>query len=57
MLRPLIDQWRKPAFEDFLPRTAWSLLSAYTYVAKNRQQLYPNKAANEVMKFQNLLAV
>lgn len=57
MLRPLIDQWRTPAYEDFLPRTAWSLLSAYTHVAKNRQRLYPNRAALEVMQFQNLLAV
>lgn len=57
MLRPLIDQWRQPAFPDFLPRTAWSLLSAYTYVAKNRQRAYPNKGALEAMQFQKLLAV
>lgn len=55
MLRPLIDQWRQPAFPDFEARNAWSLLSAYTYVAKNRQRRYPNKASLEVMQFQSLL--
>lgn len=57
LLRPLIDQWRQPAFAEFLPRTAWSMLSAYTHVSKNRQRRFPNKAALEVMQFQNLLAV
>ncbi len=57
LLRPLIDQWRVPAFEDFLPRTAWSLLSAFTHIVKDRQHRYPNKASLEVMQFQTFLAV
>jgi hypothetical protein len=56
LLRPLLDQWRQPAFPDFVPRTAWSLLSAYTYIAKDRQKRYPNQAAIEAMQFQDLLA-
>ena len=55
MLRPLLDEWRKPAFEDFTDRTAWSLLAAFTHMAKSRQRRYPLRAALEVMKFQSLL--
>lgn len=33
-LREVVDQWRKPAYPDFEPRTAWSLFNAYTYVLK-----------------------
>ena len=55
LLRPLLDEWRKPTFEDFTDRTAWSLLAAFTHVAKPRQRRYPLKAALEVMKFQALL--
>jgi hypothetical protein len=57
MLRPLLDEWREPSFEEFQSRTAWSMLSAYTHIAKDRQSRYPNKAAWEVMQFQQLLAV
>lgn len=56
MLRPLLDEWRHPSFEEFEPRTAWSMLSAYTHIAKERQRRYPHRAAYEVMQFQNMLA-
>lgn len=56
LLRPLLDEWRKPTYEDFTDRTAWSMLSAFTHIAKDRQQHYPNKAAWEVMQFQALLS-
>jgi hypothetical protein len=56
MLRPLLDEWRTPSFEEFEPRTAWSMLSAYTHVVKDRQLRYPHRAAHEVMQFQHLLA-
>lgn len=55
-LRPLLEEWRNPSFEEFEKRTAWSMLSAYTHVAKNRQRRYPHRAAYEVMQFQNMLA-
>jgi hypothetical protein len=55
-LRPLLDEWRNPSFEEFEPRTGWSMLSAYTHIAKDRQLRYPHRAAYEVMQFQNLLA-
>lgn len=56
LLRPLLDEWRKPSFEEFQDRTAWSMLAAFTHVVKARQRRYPNKAAWEVMQFQALLA-
>ena len=57
LLRPLLDEWRKPTFEEFEDRTAWSMLAAFTHVAKERQRRYPNKAAWEVMQFQAILVV
>jgi hypothetical protein len=56
LLRPLLDEWRKPTFEEFQSRTAWSMLAAFTHVVKDRQRRYPNKAAWEVMQFQAILA-
>lgn len=56
LLRPLLQEWRKPSFEDFEARTAWSMLAAYTHIVKDRQRRYPGKAAWEVMQFQALLA-
>ena len=56
LLRPLLDEWRKPTFEEFEDRTAWSMLAAFTHVVKERQRRYPSKAAWEVMQFQAILA-
>jgi hypothetical protein len=56
-LRPPIGQWRQTAYEEFLLRIACSMFSAYKYVAKNRQSKFFNKAALEVMQFQNLQTV
>ena len=55
LLRPLLDEWRQPTFEEFRHRTAWSMLAAFTHIAKERQRRYPQKAAWEVMQFQSLL--
>ena len=56
MLRPLLNEWRNPSFKEFEKRSAWSMLSAYTHIAKDRQRRYPNRAAYEVMQFQRMLA-
>jgi hypothetical protein len=56
MLRPLLNEWRNPSFEEFEDRNPSSMLSAYTHIAKDRQRRYPHRAAYEVMQFQNLLA-
>ena len=59
LLRPLLDEWRHPSFEEFSTghRTLWSMLAAFTHIAKERQRLYPQKAAWEVMQFQALLTM
>ena len=31
----VLEEWRKPSHEDFLPRNAWSLFNAFTEVYKN----------------------
>jgi hypothetical protein len=31
---PVLNQWRKPAHEDFAPRTAWSLFNGFTETMK-----------------------
>lgn len=33
-LKPVLEEWRTPTYEDFKPRTAWSLFNAYTEVLK-----------------------
>jgi hypothetical protein len=33
-LRPVLDQWRQPAYPDFAPRTMWSLFNAFTHILK-----------------------
>jgi hypothetical protein len=55
LLRPLIEQWREPTYEEFKPRTAWSLINCFTHVMKDRQKEQPVQAAVETMRFQNLL--
>ena len=56
LLRPLLDEWRKPTFDDFKERTAWSMLAAFTHIVKSRQRRYPNRTALDVMQFQSLLS-
>ena len=55
LLRPLLDEWRKPTFDEFQERTAWALLAAFTHIVKPRQRRYPNRTALDVMQFQSLL--
>ena len=57
LLRPLLDEWRQPSFDEFSTghRTLWSMLAAFTHIAKERQRRYPQKAAWEVIQFQTLL--
>ena len=56
LLRPLLAEWRKPSFEEFNDRTAWSMLAAFTHIVKSRQRRYPNRTALDVMQFQSLLS-
>jgi hypothetical protein len=49
-----IEEWRKPALEDFQPRTAWSLFNAFTSALKERQS-NPAQFAALTMRVYRLL--
>jgi hypothetical protein len=54
-LPKVIQEWRKPSFEEFQPRTAWSLLNAFTTVLRDRAQKNPAHFAVQSMRLNALL--
>jgi hypothetical protein len=55
-LLPLaLRQWREPAFEDFRPRTLWSLYNAATFALAGRQQSDPQAFAARTIRLSQLL--
>ena len=55
-LPKVLHEWRQPAHEAFQPRTAWSLLNAFTEVAKTRFQSNPTLAAAQTIRLNKLFA-
>lgn len=53
MLMPLWNEWKEPSFEEFRPRTAWSLMNAMTTVWRERMKQRPIEAAMETMQMRN----
>ena len=51
----VIREWRAPSFEEFEPRTAWSLLNAFTTVLSERAQSQPAQFAVQTMRLNALL--
>ena len=51
----VIQEWRKPSFEEFQPRTAWSLLNAFTTVLKDRAEKNPAQFAVQTIRLNSLL--
>ncbi len=51
----VIEAWRTPAFEEFAPRTRWSLLNALTGVLGERQRGNPQLFASLTMRLQSLV--
>lgn len=47
-------EWKEPRFKEFEPRTAWSLLNAFTYVVKRTPPLLQ---MDRIEQFRNLLPV
>jgi len=45
-------EYNSPRFDDFRPRTMWSLFNAFTYVVKMDP---PHRQMDEIYKFRNLL--
>lgn len=56
-LQPVIDEWQKPSYSEFEPRTAWSLHNAFTHVLKARQRTSPQRAALQAIQLNRLLAL
>ena len=51
-----IKEWRTPSFEEFQPRTAWSLFNAVTFAIGNRAKTNPQTHAHLTIKFGSLLS-
>lgn len=51
----VIQEWREPSFEEFQPRTAWSLLNAFTTVLRDRAQKNPAQFAVQTMRLNSLV--
>jgi hypothetical protein len=54
-LPKVLDAWRNPPHEEFLPRTAWSLVNAFTEVAKERFGRNPTMASAGTIRLNLLL--
>jgi hypothetical protein len=51
----VISEWRNPSFEDFQPRTLWSLLNAFTTILGERHQSNPQQFASLTIGLQAFL--
>lgn len=51
----VLKEWREPSFEEFRPRTAWSLLNAFTAALRERAQRQPAQFAVQTMRLNALL--
>jgi hypothetical protein len=55
-LARIIREWRKPTFAEFEPRTAWSLISAFTTVLGERAQRNPSEYSIQTMRLNSFVA-
>lgn len=54
-LPKVIKEWRNPSFEEFQPRTVWSLMNAFTTVLGPRAVKQPHRYAVQTMRLHRLL--
>ncbi len=52
----VLREWREPSFPDFVDRTAWSLMNAFTFALKARAVTNPTQFAAITMRLGALLA-
>lgn len=53
----VLKEWRQPRFEEYQPRTAWSLFNSFTDVlGRTRENTHPAQAALTTMRLRRLLA-
>jgi hypothetical protein len=55
LLPQVIGEWRKPSFQEFEPRTLWSLFNSFTTVLAPVAKRNPQRFASLTMKLQHLL--
>jgi hypothetical protein len=55
LLPRVIKEWRHPTFEEFEPRTVWSLFNAFTTVLGERQRTNPQQFASLTIRLQEML--
>ena len=55
LLPRVIEEWRTPSFEEFAPRTLWSLFNAFTTCLAERQRTDPQRFAALTIRLQDLL--
>lgn len=55
-LKAVAAEWKEPRHEEFRPRTAWSLVNAFTEQAKGRQAKNPADAADRTMRLAGVMA-
>jgi hypothetical protein len=54
-LPKVIHEWRNPAHAEFQPRTAWSLVNAFTSALRERSVKQPQDYAHQTMRLNGLL--
>jgi hypothetical protein len=54
-LPKVLHEWRNPAYEEFAPRTVWSLFNAFTSALKERAVVQPHAFAVQTMQLNGLL--
>lgn len=54
-LPDVIKKWREPSFEEFQPRTVWSLFNAFTTVLRPRAEKMPHLLAGQTMRLNALM--
>lgn len=52
----VVDEWRKPRYEDFAPRNAWSLHNAFTEVGKRIQAKDGDKHSERMVSLSGFFA-
>jgi hypothetical protein len=55
LLPRVLKEWRQPSFEDFRPRTLWSLFNAFTAALGERQKSNPQQFAALTIRLAHLL--
>jgi hypothetical protein len=51
----VLKQWRAPEYQEFEPRTAWSLFNAITYILADRATKNPPAFVAQTMRLHHLL--